>query len=391
MDYRPLNEQDRAQLLALESYAFQVNPELMHLDQARIGQFRGMFEGSTLRAQLELIPLRMRAGLGDLVAAGLGSVASAPATRRRGDVAALLRHTAAELRATGVPLAVLYPFKRSFYNRYGWATFYERRCYSGSPSLFAHFRRAPGRFTPAGEEEIAELDRIYSGALRGRFGPLVRDEHWWQQRLLHDGQGRPRHAYIWRDEQGRGRSYLIYRIADEATGRCFESREMVALDPLARGQLFVFVAGHQDQVANVRFRAPADAPVNLLFPDPLECLIEPQFMLRLLDVPAALAAYSFPPSLGGQLSLAVEDAWLEENRGVFELEWHEGRCQVRRLPAGTPANLHCDVRVLTQIYSRYLRPRTAAAFGLLEAPGREALARFEAAFAGLAPFGSEFF
>ncbi|HMQ30671.1 MAG TPA: GNAT family N-acetyltransferase [Chloroflexaceae bacterium] len=391
MEYRALAEADIERCVALESYAFRSNSDRSDLARGKIARFRGLFAGGELLAQLELIPLRLRAGLGEVAAGGVGSVAGAPETRRRGHVAALMRHLADELRAAGVPLCVLYPFKRSFYGRYGWATFYERRLYSGPPERFAHFRPGPGRFTPAGPEQIDELDQIYAGALRGRFGTIVRDREWWERRVLRGWDGRPHHAFIWRDEAGQGRSYLIFSLEGQGGDAAMRCREMVALDPLARAQLFAFVAGHQDQMATVRFYAPADAPVNLLFPDPLECAVEPRFMLRLLDVPAALAAYTFPRDVAGRLTLAVSDDWITANNGSFALELEGGRCRVSRLPDGAQANLSCDVRVLAQLYSRYLRPRTAAAFGLLEAPDRAALALADAAFAGLAPFSADFF
>lgn len=388
--YRPLAERDAAAYLALEGYAFRSNPDRAGLDPARLAQLRGLFDGDRLLAQLELIPLRVRTGAGEAPAVGIGSVASAPETRRRGHVDALMGHLYAELRASGVPLAILYPFKRSFYARHGWATFYERKRYSGPPALFAPFRHGPGAFARAGDADIPELDRIYTGALRGRFGPIMRDEAWWRERVLRDFEGRPLHAYIWRDEQGHGRSYTIFRL-DGAGGGRIACREMVALDPAARAQLFAFLGGHQDQVAEVRFAAPADAPVGLLFPDPPECAVEPRFMLRLLDVAAALEAHSFPADVAGRLTLAVRDAWIPKNAGVYELELAGRRCAARRLPDDAPADLACDVATLTQIYSRLLRPHTAAAFGLLEARSRAALDLAGQAFAGLAPFSSDFF
>lgn len=392
--YRPLAEADIERYVALEAYAFQANPDRANLVQGKIARFRGLFDGDELLAQLELLPLRVRTGLGEIAAGGVASVASAPQTRRRGHVAALMGHAADELRAAGIPLCILYPFKRSFYGRYGWATFFERRLYSGSPALFAPFKLGGGAFGAAGTAQIDELDRIYQGALRGRFGTLVRDRDWWEREVLHDWDRRPWHAYIWRDERGVGRAYLIFRFDSDPAHpgeRRLEAREMVALDPVARAQLFAFVAGHQDQVASVRLRAPADAPVNLLFPDPLECEVQPHFMLRLLDLPAAIEGYTFPRDVSGRLTVAVTDDWIAANDGAFALEFADGSCRVTRLPDGAGAGLRCDVRTLTQIYSRYLRPRTAAAFGLLAAPDRAALALADAAFAGLAPFSADFF
>ncbi|GAB4442711.1 MAG: GNAT family N-acetyltransferase [Chloroflexi bacterium OHK40] len=391
MIYRPLTEADIEAYLALESYAFNINPDRSGLDGPKMARFRGLFAGPTLATQLECIPLRVRTGLGEIAAVGIGSVATAPEYRRQGHVATLLRHLVDELRAAGVTLAILYPFKRSFYGRYGWATFFERRIYQGDPALLAGFRLGPGGFVRASAAEIPELDRIYRRALHGRFGLLVRDETWWREQVLHDWERRPWNAYIWRDTQGQGRSYLVYRLEQHGQGQRLFCREIAACDPESRAQLFAFLAAHQDQVATVRFPAPADAPVNLLFPDPLECGVEPHFMLRLLDVAGAFAGYTYGREARGRLTLAVRDDWISANQGVYELVFEHGRCQVRRLADDAPAGLQCDVRALAQIYSRYLRPRTAAAFGVLDVVERADLELLEQAFAGLAPFCSDFF
>ncbi|MCX7790551.1 MAG: GNAT family N-acetyltransferase, partial [Chloroflexaceae bacterium] len=118
LTYRPLSEQDLDQFIALEQYAFPANyasSVATEVAADRLARLRGVFAGDTLAAQLEVLPLRVQAGAGDIQAAGIGSVASAPQLRRRGHVALLLRRPADELRAEGVPLAILYPFKPSFY------------------------------------------------------------------------------------------------------------------------------------------------------------------------------------------------------------------------------------------------------------------------------------
>ncbi|NNJ09660.1 GNAT family N-acetyltransferase [Chloroflexales bacterium ZM16-3] len=391
MEYRALEESDLDRWRELEGYAFSTNPSREALSPEKLGRLRGLFVDGTQAAQLELIPLLLETGRGQIAAAGIGSVASAPESRRRGHVAALMRHSCDELRERGVPLAVLHPFKRAFYGRYGWATFMERRVYAGPPASFASFRPAAGGFHAAGPAQIADFDAIYRSALRGRFGPTVRDEGWWRDQVLTDWGGKPYSAYIWRDEGGNPRSYIIYRIKDAPGGRRLECQDIVARDPTARAQLFAFFAGHADQVAQVQFKTPADAPVNLLMPDPLDCTVEPHFMLRLVDVAAALAGYGFPKDIAGRLRIGVGDDWITEHNAVFELDLAGGRAEVRRLPADSAADISCDVRVLAQIYSRYLRPRTAAAFGMLAAASRESLDLAERAFAGLAPFSADFF
>lgn len=107
---RPLTEQDLDQFVALEQYAFPANyASYVSTTVAadRLARLRGVFAGDTLAAQLEAPPLRVQAG--DVPAAGIAAVASAPQLRRRGHVALLLRHLADELRAGGVPLPFCTP------------------------------------------------------------------------------------------------------------------------------------------------------------------------------------------------------------------------------------------------------------------------------------------
>lgn len=390
--YRSLPAADLERFIQVETHAFNANPDRVRLTPELLDQLRGLYVAGELVAQLQLLPLRVMTGAGDLPCGGLSSVATPPEQRRRGYTATLLRHTCAELSDSGVMLAMLHPFKRAFYQRYGWATFMERRVYHGAPEQFAHFRRAEGGFVPVGPEAIPELQQIYAGSLRGRFGPVLRDDAWWRRNVLRSWSGETHVAFVWRDAGGAGRAYLIYHLSPWAgSARTLTCREMVALDPTARAQLFNFLADHDSQCSEVVFRAPADAPVNLLMREPLRCEVEPHFMLRLIDAGAALAAFPYPADVAGRLSISIADDWLTTNQGVFALEVGGGQARCTRLPAGSPADLACDVRVLTQIYARYVRPRTAAAFGLLTVHDRAALALADRLFAGLAPFSSDFF
>jgi predicted acetyltransferase len=393
--YKEISDSDIDQMALNSQLSF--GGELTHATNwlrspVRTTDLRGYYVDGQLVAQMEIHPFQVMTGRGTLGCGGLAAVATPPQHRRQGYVAQMLRAGCDEMRERGAPLIMLGPFKESFYGRYGWATFGERRVYTGSPEKFAPFRRRHGQFTPAGTEQIGELDAIYKEALRGRFGPLARTEARWKMNVLTNEYWQQRHhAFIWRDETGKGRAYLVYRVREKGEKQVLGCRDIVALDPEARAQLFSFLASHQDQVDEISFAAPTDAPVQLLFPDPLECTVEQSYMLRLLDLPVVLEAYPFPRDVRGRLTISVSDDWLPQNRGVFALEVSGGAAQVTRLPDDAEAGIRCDQRVLVQLISRYVRPRTAAAFGLLEAPDRDALALADQLFAGLAPFLSDWF
>jgi predicted acetyltransferase len=356
---------------------------------------RGLYRNGCLVTQCVLLPLRIaHGGGGTVLVGGIGAVATPPEERRRGYVARLLREVCDELRSQRAPLVMLSAFKESFYRRYGWATFYEARQFSGAPAWFAPFRaQQAGRWERLDESAAAtaELDAAYRSALRGRFGPLERNAVWWQTRVLHAGDGSPHWAYLWRDDAGHGRSYAIFSIERGERGQELHCREAAALDPQARAQIFALFSMFEDQCVDVIFTAPADAPVQALMSDPLRCAMVPGAMLRMIDVAMAMEAYSFPRDVAGRLTIRITDDWLDHNNGVFALDVEGGSARMTRLSDGVDADIHCDVRTLTQVYSRYLRPRTAAAFGLIDARSRPALALVERLFVGLAPYASDWF
>ncbi|WP_298821497.1 GNAT family N-acetyltransferase [Chloroflexus sp.] len=388
IEYRPIAEDEFEQFWALDSYAFARQYHRGRYTPEVIAQLRGLFVDGHHVAQLQIMPFAMQAGAGTLPVGAIGSVATWPQYRRRGYAEQLLRAACAELREHGAVLALLHPFHHAFYHRLGWALAGERRLVKLTPQHLQAFTPVPGHYIPAGTEQIAELDVIYRGALRGRYGPLVREPTWWRIDVLQTWSGEPYHAFIWRDEQGRGRSYLIYRIERSTNRASLVCRDIVALDPVARAQLFVFIARHADQIDEAVIPTPIDAPLNALLPEPASVTVVPLFMQRALDVSRLLTLYPFAPATG-RLTLQIADDWIADNTGRYQLEWDNGQISVTRLDPGE-ADLACTSATLSQLLSRYLTSRAAAAFGLLAVTERRALGLLEQALAGLPPFCGDY-
>ncbi len=388
MAYRPLHPDEFEQFWALDSYAFARQYHRGRYTPEVIAQLRGLFVDGEHIAQLQIMPFALQAGNGTLPVGAIGSVATWPQYRRRGYAAQLLRQACAELRERGAVLAILHPFRHAFYHRLGWALAGERRLVQLTPAHLRSFSPVPGEYVRAGADQIDELDAIYRGALRGRYGPLARDRYWWQTDVLQTWSGEPYHAFIWRDAQGKGRSYLIYQIERSASGERLVCRDIVALDPVARAQLFVFIARHGEQISVAEIPTPIDAPLNALLPEPAAVTVTPLFMQRVLDIAQLLRLYPFA-SATGRLSIEIADDWMTANAGRYRVEWEHGHVTVTRLRAGE-ADLACESATLSQLLSRYLPPRTAAAFGLLHVGERRALALLEQALAGLPPFCADY-
>jgi predicted acetyltransferase len=387
--FRPLLDAEFDDYYALDAYCF---PEQYHrdrYDQRMIAELRRLEIDGRAVAQLQIMPFELESGRSILQVGAIGGLGVAAEARNRGHADTLLRAACAEMVERGMALTLLHAFSFPFYFRKGWAISGERRIVSAAPQQLRGVGTPGGAFYPAGPDDIAELDRIYRAALRGRYGPLRRDEWWWRNDVLRRWDGNPYHARIWRDDAGNSRAYLIYRFDYGGEKPKMVCRDIVALDAVARAQLFLFMADHFAQVEVVEFPTPIDAPLNAFLPDPPAAAVKPAFLQRVLSVEALFAQYAVPADVQGTLTIAVSDDWWPAVAGSYRVEFAAGRCHAQRSDAA--ADLHCTSGVLSQLLSRFVRPRSAQAFGMLTVTNRAALALLESATAGLPPFCSDYF
>lgn len=387
--FRPLADGEFEDFYALDAYCFPQQYARSRYDARMLNELRRLDVAGRVVAQMQLMPFEIETGRGTLAAGGIGGVAVAGEARGQGYGDALLRAACAEMRERGMALAILYPFQYPYYLRKGWVIAGERRVLTPTPAQLRGAAPRSGTFSPAGPDDIGELDRIFRTALRGRYGPLRRDIWWWQHDVLTRWDGSPFHARIWRDDAGNGRAYLVYRFTDDEGKSKLFCRDIVALDAVARGQLFNFMADHFAQADVVEFPTPIDAPLNAFLPDAMPTSVKSIYLQRVLSVMTLLEQYPVAKEAKGSLTIEISDDWWPENNGIYRVEMEDGRCTAHRSTAD--ADLVCSSGTLAQLLSRFVRPRSAQSFGILEVQNRAALALLEEATAGLPPYTSDYF
>ncbi|HZM00717.1 MAG TPA: sterol carrier protein domain-containing protein, partial [Planctomycetota bacterium] len=127
-------------------------------------------------------------------------------------------------------------------------------------------------------------------------------------------------------------------------------------------------------------------------------LVDP-WMLRVVDLPAALEQRGWPAGVRAELRLELSDDVLPENAGRWRLSVAEGSARVARLAPGAPSAargspappvLRLDVRGLAALYSGHLSPGLLQQAGLLDGDAA-ALELAAALFAGPAPAMADMF
>ncbi|WP_433389184.1 GNAT family N-acetyltransferase [Micromonospora sp. KLBMP9576] len=272
MTIRRVNAEERLTTsFPLQAYAFETSPRSV----ARAEEFRGYLpynegnrtlvveENGVTLAAASAIPMRQNLRGEVLPMAGVAGVATHPLARRQGHVRALLHQLLDEMRDEGHQLSALYPFRPSFYARFGYVGLPAPRTVTFSPADLGGLLRVdlPGevRWERVGEgyqdwRTFTErcLDERHGFAIFPGYrdvGVRDRDEHW----LLTARSG------------GTVTGAVIYRIDDH--GGTLAAGDLLAADPVARMLLLQFFARHVDQVERVRVQVPVDEVPELWLTD----------------------------------------------------------------------------------------------------------------------------
>jgi predicted acetyltransferase len=335
MDFRQITAAERvATMFPLASYAFQPSPspaedEERYRERARFNETAVMLIAEENgQALAGLAAYRMRQNVRGLVhdMAGVASVASHPSARRRGLVRELLERLLRQMREEGSAVSVLYPFRPSFYARFGFVGVPRHRTATFAPEGLGHLIRA---------ELPGEVERLTMADGFDAYGEMTR-------RLLEARHGfsifDATRAELFRSDQvwlavaragGEVAGVVRYRITEY--GADLLAEDLLTTGPLGRALLLQFFARHVDQVARVTVTIGTDEVPELWGTD-LAVTTEGRVnhprqggpMVRVLDMPAL----SGTPVGPGDVTIEIPDDELAG--GVWRLSSEQGRLVVAK-------------------------------------------------------------
>ena len=267
MEIRQVTAEERTgTMFPLQAYAFESSPwsEADQEAYARRMQFHRTTvslvaeEDGQALAAVAALPMRqnVRGVVHDM--AGVASVATHPSARRRGFVRQLLDRLLHQMRDQGCTVSALYPFRPSFYGRFGFVGLPRVRTATFAPEGLSHLLRADlggqvDRF--ALREAFDDYDALTLRLLGERHGFSVYDET-----RTSEFRERPRWVAIAR-AGGEVVGAVLYRI--EGFGGEMIAGDLLCTGPLGRALLLQYFARHVDQVARVTVTIGADEVPDL--------------------------------------------------------------------------------------------------------------------------------
>jgi predicted acetyltransferase len=317
---------------------------------------------------------------------GVAGVGIAPEHRGGGTATEMMRETVRTLRADGFPISTLYPATQTVYRRVG----YERAGLDVRHEMPTKAIDVRERGTPVRRATDADVPAIEACARRraaATNGNLDRGPYIWQR--IRDGRSGRAHCYV-AEEGGEvtGYVYYVHRQSPDFAPDLL-CTDLCATTPAAARRLLAFFGDHRSLSGKLLWTgAPNDVFVfHLREQAQVDHEINFTWMLRVLDVPAALAARGWPAGLATELHLDVADDVIDENRGRWLVRIADGRATAER---GGRGDLRLDVRGLAALYTSYASAGELAASGLAEGTPA-AFAAAGAAFAGPTPWLADFF
>jgi predicted acetyltransferase len=370
-------------------------------ESERIGQAYGLFEDDDLRAVCRLIEFDTRVRGRTHPLDGLSAVASPPETRRQGFTSQLLHDALVESRERESYLSALWPFKRSFYANYGWATSNRGVHHECDPDALSFTRdHRHGEFVQLDADDWERLAAVHDEHGAPYELTMNRTEAWWRKRVFQGWRDDP-YVYGWErdgvsastasgvsedrsssgcdessirnsssdersESDGDLAAYLAYGF-DSDDERALHVRDWAFVDHDARLALLRFLANHDSQVEQVAFWSPEGDDFLDLFPDTddVEVTVRAGPMFRLVDVPVALEALAFPGDVTTDLVLDVSDPLADWNDDTHRVAVDAGEATVDSTTDDPDARLGVDA--LSQLYVGYRSATELATVGAIQA------------------------
>ncbi len=328
-------------------------------------------EEGEIRATAAVLPLEVFFEGRTVPMGGIAAVATHPAYRRRGYAGDLMQAALRGMRERNVHLSMLHPFAHSYYRRYGWELATEAISYDLKPTDL-----------PTSPEQ--KRVRAYRDRDLPRMKTLLEGEGSRHRLFVRRGEGRWRQIFA-RGEQeaavydveGRIEGYLLYKqeaAVGDSPPRALVLSELVAATPEARRALISFAAAFDPRMFKVKLSVSPGEPLHPHLPSSfVNARIDPEFMLRLVDVEGALRLLN--RTLETSLILEVSDDVMPENAGEYTVGGEEVICG-----AEAAERVSLDVQQLSQLYAGYLPASELARYRLVSSSSPAALELLEEFF-----------
>lgn len=319
------------------------------------GRFFALFDGGQQVGGAAWHDMRQWWAGREVPMAGVAAVKIAPEVRGQGLGRQLMTEVLREIAARGYPLSALYPATMPIYRSLGWelaggryhAVVPARSLRSIAPPDRAIcpndiLRPAIPALRPVTRGDAGEVIAVIGRAhqVARDLGPVTRDLASVQFWLTASPDV---YRYVCDD------GFISYQW-QPGSGGLFADW-MVAASPGAQRALLALLAGHSSTADTIELRTSPDSPLWWLLRERDAKLIKrSMWMLRVVDLQAAITGRGFASGITGAVRMTVVDDALSPNAGTWELTVFGGAGAVEKV-GDDPEALTVGARGLAALYA----------------------------------------
>ncbi|HEX3732962.1 MAG TPA: GNAT family N-acetyltransferase [Mycobacteriales bacterium] len=356
-------------------------------DQADSSDFRAWRYDGMLVAALRHDRLALWLGDRPVPSAQVMSVSVPPIHSGRGYGSALLRELLAELRDAGHATAGLYPTTAALYRKLGFEFAGAHSTYRVTPT---HLPRGLGarRGRVLTANDLAPVRALYQQLAPGRNGALDRSERWWR-RHLEPPTGIPSAAYgIFDGNEIVGWSIVQFTLTEVPYAT------LKVLDwgcrPGFEQALLGLWGGWSSITSAVSWVGPQPDLLHWVLGEQHTKLEEDkEWMLRVIDMPAAFTARGWPGAVNGTVNFNLVDEVAPWNTGAWTVTFTDGRAIVT--PSVTTSSALVTPRALGPLLTGHVDPAALASLGLISGFTSSEIELLRLAHAGPRPWAADYY
>ncbi|RLI63369.1 MAG: hypothetical protein DRO88_10085 [Promethearchaeia archaeon] len=257
---------------------------------------------------------------------GIAMVASSPEHRGQGNVHKLIGETFFSNYKNGIAVSTLYPFKDTYYAKFGYINATPHRFIEINPAWLSRWNALPKDY----RLERIKLDQssaqkafmeLHQHTIKQFHGGVKRPPKRWEEIL----QGNQNTAVLVYNSENEVEGFLSYfttgygfRLFDEHTIGSFQRVQFLYKSLAAKHALFYYIYQHRDQVHKVVLRLyPHDDAYYSWLQGFTKAHIRQhlQTMARIINLETAFA--DIPVSIPGSFAFTVSDPLAPWNTGTF--------------------------------------------------------------------------
>ena len=342
----------------------------------------GAFDSGRVVALLDVIPFVQSFGGRWIRSGGISSVAVAPEFRGQGLASRVLGAALVGMREGGDVVSPLFPANLRLYRQVGWEL---AGCYAIRKIRARHLlhleRPPPGQVRRAEPEDCPAIRFAYRRFAERVPGTIDGENRWW----MLENQFDRFYTYVAVDAAGEVRGALVYENLTQPHGGEFpiHVHQIFAETRAASLALWWVLGTSSSQSGWVYYPAPPEDPLALLLPEQRQAIqADFRWMLRLVDVEAAIDGRGFPAGVEATVDFALDDPELPENAGAWRLRVEGGEGRLERID---DARLRMGIGAFSSWFSGWGTRTSLERAGLVVDAAHEG-ALLDACFAGPTPW-----